>query len=139
MNKRKSISYSFLQSWRTWTITVTMLEWYISCKFMFLKPCRRASYLSYWTKQQHVSIVMANSPLSWKTKTLCIVRSTLSAETSAMVDALDINYFLSNVLSEILFLKNVFHKTPDNQVPILAFTDNESLFWTVHSTVMTNE
>ena len=56
-----------------------------------------------------------------------------------MVDALDITYFLSNVLSEKLFLKNVFHKTPDNQVPILAFTDNESLFRTVHSTIMTNE
>ena len=56
-----------------------------------------------------------------------------------MVDALDITYFLSNVLSEKLFLKNVFHKPPDNQVPILAFTDNESLFRTVHSTIMTNE
>ena len=77
--------------------------------------------------------------MSWKTKTLCVVCSTLSAETSAMVDALDITYFLSNVLSEILFLKNVFHKPPDNQVSILAFTDNESLFRTVHSTIMTNE
>ena len=56
-----------------------------------------------------------------------------------MVDSLDITYFLSNELLEILFLKNVFHKTPDNRVPILAFTDNESLYWTVHSTVMTNE
>ena len=86
-----------------------------------------------------MSISTENSPLPWKTKTLCVVRSTLSAETSAMVDALDISYFLSNVLSEILFLKNVFHKMPDNQVPILAFTDNEYLFRTVHSTIMTNE
>ena len=54
--------------------------------------------------------------------------STLSAETNAMVDALDITYFLSNELLEILFLKSVFHKMPDNQVPILAFTDNESLY-----------
>ena len=56
-----------------------------------------------------------------------------------MLDALDITYFLSNVLSEILFLKSVFHKTPDNRVAILEFADNESLYWTVHSTVMTNE
>ena len=79
-------------------------------------------------------------PLSWKTKTLRrVVRSTLSAETSAMVDALDITYFLSNVLSEVLFLTSVFHKMPVNRIPILAFTDNESLYRTVHSTVMTNE
>ena len=79
-------------------------------------------------------------PLSWKIKTLRrVVHSILSAETSAMLDALDITYFLSNVPSEILFLKSVFHKTPDNRVPILAFTDNESLHRTVHSTVMTNE
>ena len=78
-------------------------------------------------------------PLSWKTKTLRVVRSTLSAETSAMVDALDITYFLSNVLSEVLFLTSVFHKMAVNRVPILAFTDNESLYRTVHSTVMTNE
>ena len=67
--------------------------------------------------------------LSWKPKTLRrVVRSTLSAETSAMLDALDITYFLSNVLSEILFLKSVFHKTPDNRVAILEFADNESLY-----------
>ena len=35
-----------------------------------------------------------------------VVHSTLSAETSAMVDALDITYFLSNVLSEILFFES---------------------------------
>ena len=28
---------------------------------------------------------------------------------------------------------------PVNRIPILAFTDNESLYRTVHSTVMTNE
>ena len=79
-------------------------------------------------------------PLSWKTKTLRrVVRSTLSAETSAMVDALDITYFLSNVLSEILFLTNIFHKKPSSQIPIIAFTDNESLYRTVHSTVMASE
>ena len=65
--------------------------------------------------------------------------STLSAETSDMVNALDITYFLSNVLSEILFLKSVFHKMPDDRVPILAFTYNETLYRTVHLTIMTNE
>ena len=51
------------------------------------------------------------SPLSWKTKALGhSVCSALSGETRAMVDALDIAYFLSNVLSKILFLITVFHK-----------------------------
>ena len=79
-------------------------------------------------------------PLSSRTKTLrCVARSTLSAETSDMVNALEITYFLPNVLSEILFLKSEFHKKPDNQVPILVFTDSEFSYQTVHSTVMTNE
>ena len=79
-------------------------------------------------------------PLSSRTKTLrCVARSTLSAETSDMVNALEITYFLPNVLSEILFLKSEFHKKPDNQVPILVFTDSEFSYRTVHSTVMTNE
>ena len=61
-------------------------------------------------------------------KTLrCVVHSTLSAEISAMVNALNIMYFLSNVLSEILFLKSLFQKMPDNWVPIVAFNDNECL------------
>ena len=79
-------------------------------------------------------------PLSSRTKTLrCVARGTLSAETSDMSNALEITYFLTNVLSEILFLKSEFHKMPDNRVPILVFTDSEFLYRTVHSTVMTNE
>ena len=36
-------------------------------------------------------------------------------------------------------MTSVFHKMTDNQVPILAFTDNESFYRTVHSADMTNE
>ena len=50
-------------------------------------------------------------PLSSRTNTLrCVARSTLSAETSDMSNALEITYFLPNVLSEILFLKMNFIK-----------------------------
>ena len=46
------------------------------------------------------------SPIVWKSKTLwCVVRSTLSAEASAVIDALDLSYFTSQVLSEILDYK----------------------------------
>ena len=42
-------------------------------------------------------------PLFWKSKTLRrAVRSTLAAETTAMVDALDVGYYLSYCMSEIL-------------------------------------
>ena len=56
-----------------------------------------------------------------------------------MVTAPEITYFLSSVLWEILFLKSAFQKMPDNPVAILAFTDNESLYRTGHSSGMTNE
>ena len=70
-------------------------------------------------------------PLSWKTKILTrVVRSTISAETSAMIDALDSAYFLSYMVSEILGIM---------KIPIVAFTDNDSLYRNAHSTTMTQE
>ena len=42
-------------------------------------------------------------PILWKSNTIKrVVRSTLAAETSAMVDALDASYFVAAVLSEVL-------------------------------------
>ena len=42
-------------------------------------------------------------PIAWKLKTLHrVIRSTISAEASATIDALDLSYFISHVLSEIL-------------------------------------
>ena len=70
-------------------------------------------------------------PVSWKTRVLRrVVRSTISAETSAMIDALDNAYFLSRMVSEILQVRSV---------PIMAYTDNESMCRNVHSTTMAEE
>ena len=56
-------------------------------------------------------------PLVWKSKTLRrVVRSTLAAETTAMVDALDASYFVSHMLSEILF--HGYNACPSNRVNV---------------------
>ena len=48
-------------------------------------------------------------PLQWKSKTIKrVARSTLSAETCALVDALDAAYFLSHVLSEVIYSVSPF-------------------------------
>ena len=74
------------------------------------------------------------APLSWRSKTLRrVVRSTLAAETSAMVDTLDTAFYLSTVLTEILVSKG------SDAIPIHALTDNESLYRNAHSTTMAEE
>ena len=87
-------------------------------------------------------------PLFWKSKTLQrVVRSTLAAETTAMVDVLDVGYYLSYCLSEIIHTSLKSEQTVssragfciDSLIPILAFTDNESLYRNAYSTTMVNE
>ena len=89
-------------------------------------------------------------PLFWKSKTLRrVVRSTLAAETTAMVDVLDIGYYFSYCLSEMLYcrqsdsLSNRIHNVSsfycDKVLPIVAFTDNESLYRNSYATTMVNE
>ena len=72
----------------------------------------------------------------WKSKSMLrVVRSTLSAECSTMIDALDSSCFLSFVLSEIFYYDQIEKVT----IPILAYTDNKSLYRNVHSTLMVAE
>lgn len=75
-------------------------------------------------------------PIMWKSKSILrVVRNTLSAECSTMVDALDSSCFLSYVLSEIFYYDQIEKVT----IPILAYTDNKSLYRNVHSTLMVAE
>jgi hypothetical protein len=89
-------------------------------------------------------------PLFWKSKTLRrVVRSTIAAETTAMVDALDVSFYLSHSMSEILSSDK--HKNTNNsvnrvspfpyckQTPIVAYTDNESLYRNAYATTMVSE
>ena len=78
-------------------------------------------------KDKHRSI----SPLEWSsTKIRRVARSTVTAETLAMLDACDAVFFLSKILTEILDLQNI---------DIYTFTDNKSLFDNVHSSKGTVE
>ncbi len=74
-------------------------------------------------------------PLAWKaTKIRRVVKSTLAAETLAMVDGLDMACYLGHLLSEIL------HQKPkENCIPIDCFTDNKSLYDNIHSTKVVSE
>ena len=75
-------------------------------------------------------------PLGWRSKTLRrVVRSTIAAETSAMIDALDAAYFLSQVICEMIYPP----REPRKNIKIIAFTDNESLYRNAYSTTMAEE
>ena len=74
------------------------------------------------------------SPLTWKSNKLhSVVKSTLAAETLALVDGRDTVYYLSCLIGEILYNKKA------NKVPIECFTDNKPLFENIHSTKSVNE
>ena len=77
------------------------------------------------------------SPLNWKSRSIKrVVRSSSSAETCAMVDALDAAYFMMFSFKEILYgqikVNGLNHKTD-------AYTDSKSLYRNVHSTTMPDE
>ena len=68
-------------------------------------------------------------PVFWRSNSIRrVVRSTLAAETGAMVDALDTAYYISTVLQEMGLM-----------VPIIAFTDNASLHKSAHSLTSVEE
>ena len=70
-------------------------------------------------------------PLAWRSRTLRrVVRSTIAAETSAMVDALDASYCISRIFAQMVSCPSV---------KIQAITDNESLYRNAHSTTMSDE
>ena len=76
-------------------------------------------------------------PIVWKCHTLKrVVRSTLASETSVMIDALDSAFFVAKILTEILHSK--CKDSPAN-IPIIAYTDNESLHKDTYSTTMAQE
>ena len=66
-------------------------------------------------------------PLYWESKKIRrVVKSTLAAETLAASDAIDNAYYLSEILSEILFRNN-------RDISIRLMVDNKSLFDNVYS------
>ena len=58
-----------------------------------------------------------------------VVRSTLAAETLALVEAVDIAFYLGCVLSEILY-----NGSKKLEIPIQCYVDNKSLWENTHST-----
>ena len=79
------------------------------------------------------------SLIAWWSKTLpSVARSTISGETSVLIDVLDLSYFISQVLSEILDpnIKADSKKNSTCTIPTVKFIDNKSLFWNAHSTTM---
>ena len=71
------------------------------------------------------------SPLEWSsTKIRRVARSTVTAETLAMLDACDAVFFLSKIMTEILNLSSI---------DIHTLTDNKSLYDNVHSSKVTVE
>lgn len=71
------------------------------------------------------------SPVEWSsTKIRRVARSTVTAETLAMLDASDAAFFLSKMVLEILDL---------SMLDIHIMTDNKSLFDNIHSSKATSE
>ena len=69
-------------------------------------------------------------PLAWEAKKIRrVVKSTLAAETLALVEAVDMAYYLGRILTEILYR----NKSSCN-IPIECFIDNKSLWENAHST-----
>ena len=70
-------------------------------------------------------------PLSWSSrKVRRVVKSTIAAETLALVDGLDMAIYIGSVLSEILGAQ---------RIPICCYIDNKSLFENIYSTKLVDE
>ena len=66
-------------------------------------------------------------PLYWESRKIRrVVKSTLAAETLAAADAIDSAYYISHILSQILFDSKL-------EIPIELFVDNKSLYDNVYS------
>ena len=93
-----------------------------------------ASYanLSDGSSQGAFVVLLVNSegsfaPLAWQSKKLKrVVKSTLAAETLDAVEAVETGFLLTSILKEL-------HNS-QSSIDIECFTDNQSLFDTVHST-----
>ena len=69
-------------------------------------------------------------PIAWQSRRIRrVVKSTLAAETLAMVDLAEACVFYRKLLLELLNLKDA-----KENIPIICKTDNSSLFDAVHST-----
>lgn len=69
------------------------------------------------------------SPLYWCSRKIRrVVKSTIAAETLALVDAVDNAYYIGSIISELLFRKS------SNVVSIECFIDNKSLHDNIQST-----
>ena len=72
-------------------------------------------------------------PLYWNaSKIERVVHSTTAAETLSLVDGCDVAIYINNMLTELL------HTKP-NCLSITAYTNNQSLYDTVHSMKQTLE
>ena len=73
-------------------------------------------------------------PLAWEAKKIRrVVKSTLAAETLALVEALDMALYLGSILSEIL------HRSNSQRIPIECYVDNQSLWENTQSTKNVSE
>ena len=69
------------------------------------------------------------SPVAWASKRIKrVVRSTLSAETLAAVDAVDAAYLISKILAEVI------GRGKEEEIPINLHTDNKSLYDAINTT-----
>ena len=67
-------------------------------------------------------------PVEWQSKRIRrAAKSTMAAETIAMVEAMDTAIYMSELISEILYNNT-------RSIPVQAFTDNLSLYQSAHST-----
>ena len=68
------------------------------------------------------------APIAWSSvKLKRVARSTIAAEALALSDGCDTSYFVATLTKEIIFMKQ------HNDINIEAFTDNRSLYETVHT------
>ena len=68
------------------------------------------------------------TPIAWSSINLKrVARSTIAAEALALSDGCDTSYFVATLTKEIIFMKQ------HNDINIEAFTDNRSLYETVHT------
>ena len=74
-------------------------------------------------------------PLAWEAKKIRrVVKSTLAAETLALVEAVDMAFYLGCILSDILY-----NGSKTLEIPIQCYVDNKSLWDNIHSTKNVSE
>ena len=65
------------------------------------------------------------SLIMWQSKKIhCMVKSTMATETLALVDAAEISYWLSNLISELLS----YNQDVKIHLPIVCFTQSQQLY-----------